>query len=122
MSSVAQKRARLLRRHRHVRRKVEGAGERPRLCVFRSLKHIYAQIVDDIGGRTFASASTRSKELKGALKSTGTCEAAQRVGALLAERAVKAGITEVCFDRGGRKFHGRVKALADAAREGGLKF
>ncbi len=121
MATVADKRARLRRRHRGIRRRVQGTPERPRLVVYRSLKHIYAQIIDDIAGRTLAEASTRSKDLAtepGA--KTATCEAAAKVGELLARRAKEAGITRVCFDRGGRKFHGRIKALAEAVREGGL--
>jgi len=122
MSDIREKRARLERRHLRVRRRVDGTPERPRLNVYRSLKHIYAQIVDDVAGRTLIEASTRSKDLKGALAKTGNRDAAAKVGALLAERAKQAGITAVCFDRGGRRFHGRIKALADAARKGGLKF
>jgi len=122
MPSVAEKRVQLERRHRRVRRKVEGTPERPRLCVVKSLKHIYAQVIDDLAGRTLVSASTLSKEIKGQVKSSGTREAAAKVGALVAERAKKAGVTAVCFDRGGRKYHGLIKALADAAREAGLKF
>jgi large subunit ribosomal protein L18 len=97
-------------------------GGRPRLSVFRSSKHIYAQIIDDVKGATLASASSVDKELKTELKTGADSSAAARVGKLIAERAVKAGITEVVFDRGGYIYHGRVKALADAAREGGLSF
>ena len=95
---------------------------RPRLSVFRSSKHIYAQIIDDQKGTTLASASSLESDLKGGLKTGADVAAAQAVGKLIAERAVKAGVTEVVFDRGGYLFHGRVKALADAAREGGLQF
>jgi large subunit ribosomal protein L18 len=122
MADIRVKRASLERRHLRVRRKVEGTPERPRLSVYRSSKHIYAQVVDDVTGRTLAAASTLSEGVKGAVKSTGNCEAAAKVGALLAEKAKAAGITAVCFDRGGRKYHGRIKALAEAARKGGLKF
>jgi len=122
MMDIKEKRAGLERRHLRLRRRLEGTPDRPRLSVYRSLKHMYAQIVDDVSGRTLASASTLSEPLKGALKSTGNREAAAKVGELLAARAKEAGITAVCFDRGGRKFHGRVKALAEAARKGGLKF
>jgi len=122
MLDICEKRARLLRRRRHIRRRLFGTPERPRLSVYRSLKHIYAQIIDDTTGRTLVSASTLAKPLRDELAKTGDCEAAARVGALLAERAKAAGITAVCFDRGGRKFHGRIKALAEAARQGGLQF
>jgi large subunit ribosomal protein L18 len=123
MTSVAEKRARLRRRHRGIRRRVKGTPERPRLAVYRSLKHIYAQVIDDLSGQTLAAASTRSKDLAEDLGGkTGTCEAASKVGQRLAERAKEAGVTQVAFDRGGRKFHGRVKALAEAAREAGLEF
>lgn len=102
-----------------IRRKAIG---RPRLSVFRSGKHIYAQIIDDNDGKTIAAASSIDKDLKGNLKSGADKSAAGAVGKLVARRAVKAGIKEVVFDRGGYLFHGRVKALADAAREGGLSF
>ncbi len=108
------------KRTRHQIR-VKGGG-RPRLSVFRSSKHIYVQIIDDGQGRTLAAASTLDKELKGALKTGADKDAAARVGKLIAERAAKAGVSEVVFDRGGYIYHGRVQALADAAREGGLKF
>ena len=98
------------------------AKGRPRLSVFRSSKHIYAQVIDDRRGVTLAAASSLDKELKGELKNGAAADAAARVGKLVAERAVKAGITEVVFDRGAYLYHGRVKALADAAREGGLSF
>ncbi|OIR10031.1 50S ribosomal protein L18 [mine drainage metagenome] len=98
------------------------AGGRPRLSVFRSSKHIYVQLIDDVQGKTLAAASSIDLEIKGDLKTGADIAAAQRVGKLIAERAIKAGITEVVFDRGGYIYHGRVKALADAAREGGLSF
>jgi large subunit ribosomal protein L18 len=97
-------------------------GDRPRLSVFRSGRHIYAQIIDDERGRTLAAASTLDKGLRGELRTGGDGEAARRVGLLLAERAKGAGVDKVVFDRGGYRYHGRVKALADAAREGGLSF
>jgi len=122
MADVKQNRAALHRRHLRLRRRVTGTPERPRLSVYRSLKHIYAQVIDDVSGRTLVSASTQSDALKADLKSGGNCAAAAKVGALLAARAKEAGITAVAFDRGGRKFHGRVKALAEAARKAGLKF
>ena len=108
------------RRNRFALRKK--AGERPRLSVFRSSKHIYAQIIDDQNGVTLAAASSLESDIKGDLKTGADKAAAIAVGKLIAERASKAGITEVVFDRGGYIFHGRVKALADAAREGGLSF
>lgn len=108
------------RRSRYqLRRRAKG---RPRLTVFRSGLHIYAQVIDDGQGQTLAAASSVEKELRKKLKSGGNKEAAAEIGKLIAERAKKAGVTEVVFDRGGYAFHGRVKALADAAREGGLSF
>ena len=95
---------------------------RPRLSVYRGTKYIYAQVVDDAKGTTLASASSLEKELKGKVKSGKSIDSAKQVGALLAKRAIAGGVKEVCFDRGGRIYHGRVKALADAAREAGLKF
>ena len=106
-------------RHKRVRGKISGTAERPRLCVFRSEKNIYAQVIDDVAGKTLVSASSVEKDFEG----TGSNkEAAHKVGKLVAERAVKAGIEEVVFDRGGYIYHGRVQALAEGAREGGLKF
>jgi len=110
------------RRHIRVRKKVFGTPERPRLNVFRSNKHIYAQVIDDTTGRTLVSASTMDRELRGRIKSGGNIEASLMVGELIARRAVEKGITKVVFDRGGYLYHGRVKALADAARKGGLEF
>jgi large subunit ribosomal protein L18 len=104
--------------HRRIRKKVAGTAARPRLAIYRSLNHIYAQVIDDERGRTLASASTTEKDLRGA--SGGNIEAAQRVGRAIAERAISAGISSVVFDRGGYVYHGRVKALTDAAREAGL--
>jgi len=107
-------------RVRHsLKRKSHG---RARLSVFRSSKHIYAQVIDDAGGKTVAAASTLDKDLKGSLKKGSDMEAAQAVGKLIAARALQAGVTNVVFDRGGYLYHGRVKALADAAREAGLNF
>jgi large subunit ribosomal protein L18 len=122
MVDIKTKQEMLNRRHLRVRRRVQGTPERPRLSVYRSSKHIYAQIVDDMAGRTLVTVSTLSEGVRDGLKSTCNCEAAAKVGALLAEKAKAAGIKAVCFDRGGRKFHGRIKALAEAARKGGLKF
>src|ERR671910_2289538 len=117
---MAQKDRATVRRavHRRIRRKVRGSSGRPRLAIYRSLNHIYAQVIDDEAGATIASASTTEKDLKGG--TGGNIEAAQRVGRAIAERAVEKGITSVVFDRGGYRYHGRVKALADAAREAGL--
>ena len=97
-------------------------GGRPRLSVFRSSKHIYAQVIDDAEGRTLVSASSLEKDLRGSLKTGADVEAAKQIGKLIAERATAAGIGDIVFDRGGYRYHGRVKALAEAAREAGLKF
>ena len=106
--------------HTRIRKRVRGEAERPRLAVFRSLKHIYAQVIDDVAGRTLAAASTRDKDLGKAYG--GNIEAAKEIGRLVGERAKAAGVTAVVFDRGGNRYHGRIKALADAAREAGLDF
>ena len=111
-----------VRIHERIRKKVNGTEERPRLCVFRSNKHIYAQIVDDAKGSTLASACSRDAETKGEVKNGGNIAAAKAVGKMVAKRAKEKGIEAVLFDRGGYIYHGRVKALADAAREAGLKF
>jgi len=108
--------------HDRVRLTVSGTAERPRLCVYRSLEHIYAQVIDDRAGRTLVSASTADKETKKNLKGGGNVAAAKVVGKAIADRAKAAGVSKVVFDRGGYKYHGRVKALADAAREAGLQF
>jgi len=110
------------RRHHRVRQKVNGTDSRPRLCVFRSPNHIYAQVIDDIHGHTLISASTLDTEVKNNTDGKSKTGRAEMVGQLLAKRAVDKGISQVAFDRGGFKYHGRVKALAEAAREGGLKF
>jgi len=110
-----------LLRHERIRKKVYGTSDKPRLCVFRSLKHIYVQVIDDERGHTLVSASTLDKELKPLQLSTGSVAAAKAVGELVAKRALEQGIKEVVFDRGGHAYHGKVKALADAAREAGLK-
>jgi large subunit ribosomal protein L18 len=104
--------------HRRIRRKVRGSSERPRLAVYRSTNHIYAQVVDDQRGQTIVSASTIEKDLRGS--SGGNIEAARRIGKAIAERALEKGIESVVFDRGGYLYHGRIKALTDAAREAGL--
>ncbi len=109
-----------LKRHRRVRAKVSGTAERPRLNVFRSIRHIYAQLIDDDAGVTLAAASSLDPSLRST--SGGNIEGARQVGALIAARAIEKGINRVVFDRGGYKYHGRVKSLADAAREGGLEF
>lgn len=108
--------------HLRVRRKVSGSPERPRLCVFRSLKHIYAQVIDDRSGRTLAAASSLDKQTRAQIKGGGNVAAAKVVGKAVGERARAAGIEQVVFDRGGYKYHGRIQALAESAREAGLKF
>ena len=114
---------RTARRTAKVRRRIRrAAGERLRLSVFRSSKHIYAQVIDDRKGETVVSASSVEKDMRGGLKTGADIEAAKAVGKLLAERAASKGITDLVFDRGSYRYHGRIKALADAAREGGLKF
>jgi len=110
------------KRHLRMRKKVVGTSERPRLNVFRSLNNIYAQVIDDVKGVTLVSASTLDKELKGKIGHGGNKESAKAVGELIAKRALAAGVTKVVFDRGGYIYHGRVKELADAAREAGLEF
>jgi large subunit ribosomal protein L18 len=109
------------RRHHRVRKKVSGTAARPRLAVFRSNKHISAQVIDDRAGRTLAAASTVEADLRGSLANTGNKDAATTVGRLVAERAKAVGVTRVVFDRGGFLYHGRVAAVADAAREAGLE-
>jgi large subunit ribosomal protein L18 len=104
--------------HTRIRKKVRGTSERPRLAIFRSVNHIYAQVIDDENGKTLAAASTTEKDLKGA--TGGNTEAAQRVGKAIAERAIAAGISSVVYDRGGYVYHGRIKALFEATREAGL--
>ncbi len=110
------------RRHARVRAKIAGTPERPRLNVFRSLTNIYAQVIDDVAGHTLVSASTIDRELRGQVEGKSKSEAAKLVGQLIAKRAQAAGIKSVVFDRGGYKFHGRVKAVAEGAREAGLEF
>jgi len=120
MITKADKNATRRKRHARVRSKISGTAARPRLNVFRSNKHIYAQLIDDVNGVTLASASTMDKEVN--LESTGNLDAAVKVGELVAKRAVEKGVSGVVFDRGGYLYHGRIKALADAARENGLQF
>jgi large subunit ribosomal protein L18 len=122
MSDIAKaRREGRIRRHRRVRKHVHGTAERPRLAVYRSNKHISAQVIDDDRGHTLAAASSTETDLRSA-GSGGSVAAAERVGALVAERAKAAGVTAVVFDRGGYAYHGRVAAIADAARNGGLDF
>ena len=111
-----------LARHRRVRRVVSGTPERPRLCVFRSIKDIYAQIIDDVSGRTIAAASSLEPEIRSSVGKAPKADVSKAVGTAIAQRAVTKGATKVVFDRGGYLYHGRVKALAEAAREGGLIF
>ena len=113
---------RRLARHKRVRKDLHGTPERPRLCVFRSNKNISVQIIDDVNGVTLAAASTLDKELKGQIEYGGNKEAAKKVGEAIVKRALEKGIETVAFDRGGFLYHGRVKELADGAREAGLKF
>ena len=122
MARIEEKRLARKRRHLRVRKKIEGTAQRPRLSVYRSLKHIYAQIIDDINGHTLVSASTQESSFKEEFPATMNKEAANRIGELLARRALDKGIEAVVFDRGGYIYHGRVKALAEGARKQGLKF
>ena len=121
MATKTRRESRIMR-HVRIRKHLSGTPERPRLAVFRSLKHISAQLIDDDAGRTLVAADSRSKEFRQRFGSGGNVAGARAVGALLAERARAAGIERVVFDRGGYKYHGRVKALAEAARAGGLQF
>ena len=121
MSSLSRK-LQTQKRHRRLRRHLSGTAERPRLSVFRSNNHIYAQVIDDDAQSTLCAASSLDKDLRVSLSTGATCEASVAVGALVAKRALAKGIQQVVFDRGGNLYHGRVKALADAAREAGLQF
>ena len=120
MNRIVDKNRKLAKRKAHIRKRISGTPERPRLNVYRSLKNMYAQIIDDVNGKTLVSASTLDKELSS--NYGGNKEAARKVGMMIAERAKAKGIEEVVFDRGGYVYHGRVKELAEGAREGGLKF
>ncbi len=122
MDAQKLKHRRQLRRRRHVRRGIVGTAERPRLTVFRSSKHIYAQLINDLEGVTLAAANSRAKDANAALPYGGNIKAAQTVGQKIAEVAKSKGILKVAFDRGHYRYHGRIKALADAARKGGLQF
>jgi large subunit ribosomal protein L18 len=121
MTSVKPRLARK-RRHQRVRARITGTALKPRLCVFRSLNHIYAQVIDDAKGHTLTSVSTLDAEIEGEAKGKAKTARAELAGSLLAKRAIDKGIKQVVFDRGGYKYHGRVKALAEAARQGGLEF
>ena len=121
MAKITSKEARY-KRHARVRTKVTGTSTRPRLCVFRSVNHIYAQVTDDSRGHTLTSASTLDPEVKGELNGKAKTAQAGVIGSMVAKRALSLGVSQVVFDRGGYKYHGRVKVLADAAREAGLKF
>lgn len=122
MKTFEIKTSRRERRKKGLQKRIRGSSEKPRLTVFRSLENIYAQIIDDTSGVTICSASTRDKELRGQVKKGGNIDAAKAVGVALAQRAQAKKVSAVCFDRNGYKYHGRLKALADAARESGLKF
>jgi len=122
MDKAKQKRLARRRRHTRVRKKVSGTAEQPRLCVFRSLKHIYAQVIDDTSARTLVEASSLDAEVRANVADKDKIAQAALVGEALARRALDAGLEQVVFDRGGYKYHGRVKSLAEAARGGGLKF
>ena len=121
--SILSRKQQTQKRHRRLRRHISGSSDRPRLAVFRSNNHIYAQIIDDLAQNTLCAASTLDKDLRTSLKkSCSSCAASTAVGELVAQRALAKGINQVVFDRGGNLYHGRIKALADAAREAGLKF
>ena len=120
--SISKKRVARQRRHARIRAKLQGTASRPRLCVFRSLNHIYARVIDDTRGHTLASASTLDAEIKNETDSKSKSAEAELVGSMIAKRILTKKIKEVVFDRGGYKYHGRVKALAEAARKAGLKF
>lgn len=122
MDKAKEKRLARQRRHARVRKHVRGTGDRPRLCVFRSLQHIHAQVIDDMQGHTLVAASTLDAQVRGQLKDKDKTAQAAVVGEEVARRALDAGITQVVFDRGGYKYHGRVKSLAEAARKAGLEF
>lgn len=123
MNKAKQRKISLVKRHQRIRKTLSGTAERPRVSVFRSLKHLYVQLIDDVAGNTLTSVSTKSKEFGITEKETNNnIEAAKKLGALLSEKAKEKKISKVVFDRSGYRFHGRIKALADAARAGGLEF
>jgi len=109
-------------KHKKIRKKIFGTKERPRLCIFKSNKNLFVQIIDDVAGHTIVSASTLEKEIKSEIKNGGNVEAAKKIGEIIAKRAIEKGIKNICFDRAGYKYHGRIKAVADAAKENGLVF
>lgn len=121
-AKIRNKSLKRLRRHKRVRQKIYGTALRPRLCIYKSLKHIYAQVIDDRGAKTLLTVSTLSADVKDILKSTNKTEMAKIVGRTLGQRVLALGIKKVVFDRGGYKFHGRIKALAEAAKQEGLEF
>ena len=122
MNNIERKREGHLRRQNRVRKKIKGSSERPRLNIYRSNKHIYAQVIEDVTGKTLVAASTISKEFKDKIKSLKKTEVAKKIGEYVAIKAINKGIDKVVFDRAGFLYHGRVKAVADGAREAGLKF
>lgn len=122
MNKLQKKQAGLRRRHRRVRGKISGTAERPRLCITRSNSNLYAQFVDDVAGKTLLGVSTLGSDFKATGKSGATVEGAAVMGEIIGKKAIEAGITEIVFDRGGNLYHGRIKAVADGAREAGLKF
>ena len=122
MNKLQKKQAGLRRRHARVRGKVSGTPQRPRLCITRSNSNMYAQVIDDVAGKTLVAASTLGAEFKATSKSGATVEGAAALGEIIGKKATEAGISEVVFDRGGNLYHGRIKAAADGAREAGLKF
>ncbi|WP_283171204.1 50S ribosomal protein L18 [Curtanaerobium respiraculi] len=122
MNKLQKKQAGLARRHRRVRGKVSGTSERPRLCVTRSNSNMYAQVIDDVAGKTLCGVSTLGPDFKATGKSGATVEGASALGEIIGKKALEAGITAVVFDRGGNLYHGRIKAVAESAREAGLKF
>src|SRR5574344_2932114 len=122
MIKTANRKEKVQKRHKSIRVKLSGTTESPRLAVYRSTKHIYAQIIDDVKGVTVVSASSNDKDMKTTMAHGGNIEAAKAVGEALAKKALKAGVKDVVFDRGGFLYHGRIQALADAAREAGLNF
>ncbi|MDD5613725.1 MAG: 50S ribosomal protein L18 [Candidatus Omnitrophica bacterium] len=119
---VKKKKIARIRRHKRIRRKICGTAQQPRLSIYISLKYIYVQLIDDVSAKTVAAASSLDPEIKSKLKSTGSLEAAKAAGVLIAQKAKNSGLKKIVFDRSGYKYHGKVKALADAAREAGLEF
>ncbi len=122
MINKSSKKENTRKRHRRIRIKLSGTKDRPRLCVYKSNRHLYAQLVDDVSSHTLLSCSTLQPDLKKSLKTTGSIDAAKKIGEAVATKAKGKGITSVVFDRGGNKYHGKIMAFAEAARSGGLKF